>query len=107
MAWTLLLGFVALTLVFVWMLLVRYRIGALQDLLGTGELDSAIRQRQAEGMVADGVEPGPTLVPRPRCPAPQWSRPAGHRRQSTASVHPAVQPSSRQPAGRPVSEVSR
>ncbi len=49
MAWTLLLSFVALTLVFVWLLLVRYRIGALQDLLGSGELDEAIRERQAEG----------------------------------------------------------
>lgn len=49
MAWTLLLGFVALTLVFVWALLVRYRIGALQDYLGSGELDAAIRERQAEG----------------------------------------------------------
>ena len=34
MAWTLLLGFVALTLVFAWMLLVRYRVGALEDWLG-------------------------------------------------------------------------
>ncbi len=51
MAWTLLLGFVALTLVFVWMLLVRYRIGVLQDRLGTGELDVAIRERRAEGVV--------------------------------------------------------
>ncbi|HEX4244448.1 MAG TPA: cytochrome c biogenesis protein CcsA, partial [Acidimicrobiales bacterium] len=54
MAWTLLLGFVALTLVFVWMLLVRYRIGSLQDQLGTGELDTAIRQRQAEGVATVG-----------------------------------------------------
>lgn len=51
MAWTLLLGFVALTLVFVWMLLVRYRIGALEDHLGTGELDAAILERRAEGAV--------------------------------------------------------
>ncbi|MGO9028842.1 MAG: cytochrome c biogenesis protein CcsA [Acidimicrobiales bacterium] len=51
MAWTLLLSFVALTLVFVWMLLVRYRIGALQDYLGSGELDVAIRERRAEGTV--------------------------------------------------------
>ena len=49
MAWTLLLGFVALTLVFVWMLLVRYRIGVLEDWLGRGELDLALRERQAEG----------------------------------------------------------
>jgi heme exporter protein C len=50
MAWTLLLSFVALTLVFVWLLLVRYRIGALEDWLGSGELDMALRERQAEGV---------------------------------------------------------
>lgn len=56
MAWTLLLGFVAVTLVFVWMLLVRYRIGVLEDYLGTGELDVALRERQAEGAVTDEEE---------------------------------------------------
>ncbi|HEY5097326.1 MAG TPA: cytochrome c biogenesis protein CcsA [Acidimicrobiales bacterium] len=56
MAWTLLLGFVALTLVFVWMLLVRYRIGVLEDWLGTGELDVALRERQAEGGAAGEEE---------------------------------------------------
>ena len=56
MAWTLLLGFVAVTLIFVWMLLVRYRIGVLEDFLGTGELDVALRERQAEGSVADEEE---------------------------------------------------
>jgi heme exporter protein C len=49
MAWTLLLGFVALTLAFVWMLLVRYRIGVLEDWLGRGELDIALLERRAEG----------------------------------------------------------
>jgi hypothetical protein len=53
MAWTLLLSFIALTLVFVWLLLVRYRIGVLEDWLGSGELDMALRERQAEGLVAD------------------------------------------------------
>ena len=56
MAWTLLLGFLALTLVFVWMLLVRYRIGVLEDWLGTGELDVALRERQAEGAAMDEDE---------------------------------------------------
>lgn len=51
MAWTLLLSFVALTLAFVWMLLVRYRVGVLEDWLGTGELDVALLERQAEGGV--------------------------------------------------------
>ncbi len=66
MAWTLLLSFVALTLVFVWMLLVRYRIGALHDLLGSGELDEAIRERQAEGGTTTfGLVPprGATVAP--------------------------------------------
>jgi heme exporter protein C len=58
MAWTLLLGFIALTLVFVWMLLVRYRIGVLEDYLGTGELEVAILERQAEG--ATGPAPAAT-----------------------------------------------
>jgi heme exporter protein C len=56
MAWTLLLGFVALTLLFVWMLLVRYRIGILEDWLGTGEMDVALRERQAEGIAAGEEE---------------------------------------------------
>jgi heme exporter protein C len=58
MAWTLLLSFVALTLVFVWMLLVRYRIGVLEDWLGTGELDAALRERQAEGVAPDPAGDG-------------------------------------------------
>jgi heme exporter protein C len=61
MAWTLLLGFVSLTLVFVWMLLVRYRIGVLEDWLGSSELDVALVERQAEGTPVDrsrtGVDP--------------------------------------------------
>jgi len=50
------LSFVALSLVFVWMLLVRYRIGVLEDWLGSGELDVALRERQAEGMIDDEDE---------------------------------------------------
>ena len=57
MAWTLLLGFIALTLVFVWMMLVRYRIGALEDWLAANELDLALVERQAEGAPA-GPVPG-------------------------------------------------
>ena len=48
MALTLLLGFVALTLVFVWMLLVRYRIGVLEDWLAANELELALVERQSE-----------------------------------------------------------
>ena len=53
MAWTLLLGFVALTLVFLWMLLVRYRIGVLNDWLGSNELEAALQERRAEGTATD------------------------------------------------------
>jgi heme exporter protein C len=58
MAWTLLLGVVALTLVFVWMMLVRYRIGVLEDWVDGRELDAALAERRAE----DGstrLEPAP------------------------------------------------
>jgi heme exporter protein C len=50
MALTLLLGFVALTLAFVWMLLVRYRIGVLEDWLGANELGLALAERRSEGV---------------------------------------------------------
>ena len=63
MAWTLLLGFIALTLVFVWMLLVRYRIGALEDYLGTGELEVAILERQAEGAAGPAPVEAPAETP--------------------------------------------
>ncbi len=56
MAWTLLLGFVSLTLVFVWMLLMRYRIGALEDWIGTGDLDVAVAERRAEGLPVESAE---------------------------------------------------
>jgi hypothetical protein len=59
MAWTLLISFISLTLAFVWMLLVRYRIGVLQDWLGRGELDVALLERQAEGSPAGPVTVGP------------------------------------------------
>jgi heme exporter protein C len=49
MAWTLLLGFVALTLVFVWMLMMRYRIQVLSERLEGAELDLALHERWAEG----------------------------------------------------------
>jgi len=48
MAWTLLLGFVSLTLVFVWMLLMRYRIEVLAQALEGAELETALRDRWAE-----------------------------------------------------------
>ena len=70
MAWTLLLGFVALTLAFVWMLLVRYRIGALEDYLGSGELDLALLERQSEGAVVETASEPLSPVGDDRVPAP-------------------------------------
>jgi hypothetical protein len=49
MAWTLLLGFVALTLVFVWMVAVRYRIELLSDRTGAARLEVSLAERWAEG----------------------------------------------------------
>lgn len=54
MAWTLLLGFIALTLVFIWMLATRYRIEALRDRVGDDDLEVSLAERQAEG--TPGVE---------------------------------------------------
>ena len=48
MAWTLLLGFVAMSLVFVWMLLVRYRIEVLAARCEGVELEVSLRERWAE-----------------------------------------------------------
>ena len=63
MAWTLLLSFIALTLVFLWMLLVRYRIGVMEDWLGSGELDMALLERQAEGAGAQPLAVHPEVDP--------------------------------------------
>ncbi len=52
MAWTLLLGFVALTLVFVWMVAVRYRIEVLADRTGAEQLEVSLAERWAEGEVS-------------------------------------------------------
>jgi heme exporter protein C len=57
MAWTLLLGFVALTLVFVWMVTVRYRIEVLADRTDTERLEVSLAERWAEGD-ADAPAPG-------------------------------------------------
>ena len=49
MAWTLLLGFIALTLVFVWMVGVRYQIEVLADRTGAERLEVSLAERWAEG----------------------------------------------------------
>lgn len=63
MAWTLLLGFVAMTLVFVWLLAERYRIEVLRDADADASLESALVERWAEGGLS--------------APEPQTSTPAG------------------------------
>ena len=69
MAWTLLVSFIALTLVFVWMLLVRYRIGVLEDWLGSSELEVALLERQEEGLASgDGLASAAEPVDRYRAP---------------------------------------
>lgn len=65
MAWTLLLSFVALTLVYAWLLAHRYRLAALADLEEGEGLELAIAERRAEagGAPARGEEPaGADLV---------------------------------------------
>jgi heme exporter protein C len=54
MAWTLLLGFVAFTLAFIWMLAVRMRIETLSDALEGASLELALDERWAE---ASGQDP--------------------------------------------------
>jgi heme exporter protein C len=52
MAWTLLLGFVSMTLVFLWMLLQRFRLEVLADSAVDAGLDAALAERWAEGDAA-------------------------------------------------------
>ena len=76
MAWTLLLGFVAITLAFIWMVAVRYRIEVLRDEIGEEELEVSLAERRAEsGTVEAGfasAEATPTMALQPR------PEPAGH-----------------------------
>ena len=54
MAWTLLLGFVAFTLVFLWMLVTRYRVQVLADTVEGRDLDLALHERWTEGGLSRG-----------------------------------------------------
>lgn len=67
MAWTMLLGFVAMTLVFVWLLLVRYQVEVLQDRVGDEQLEVSLAERWAEGGAALGAGGaalgGPSTMP--------------------------------------------
>jgi heme exporter protein C len=53
MAWTLLLGFVSITLLFAWMVAQRYRIATLSDAAAEEGMEQALAERWAEG-----AEPG-------------------------------------------------
>ena len=55
MAWTFLLGFIAFSLVFVWLLGVRYRIEVLQDQVGDQEMEVSLAERWNEGTELVGV----------------------------------------------------
>jgi heme exporter protein C len=49
MAWTLLLGFVSITLLFAWMVVQRYRIATLADAAAEESMEEALAERWAEG----------------------------------------------------------
>jgi heme exporter protein C len=55
MLWTMLLSFVAFTLVFVWLLAMRYRIEVLQDAVGDQELEISLTERWSEDAELVGV----------------------------------------------------
>ncbi|HEY1651971.1 MAG TPA: cytochrome c biogenesis protein CcsA [Acidimicrobiales bacterium] len=55
MLWTMLLSFVAFTLIFVWLLAVRYRIEVLQDAAGDQELEISLTERWSEDDQLVGV----------------------------------------------------
>ena len=57
MAWTMLLGFVAFTLVYTWLLVHRYRLETLQERLETEGLSVALAERRAEAAEGTGVAP--------------------------------------------------
>lgn len=63
MAWTLLLGFVSITLLFVWMVGVRYRIATLADSAADETMQRALNERWAEGgddaVATDADDPRP------------------------------------------------
>ncbi len=74
MGWTLLLGFIALTLVFVWMVIMRYEIEVMRDQLGDVEMEVSLAERRAEGDPA-GAPAVPVAVE--TTATPMASEPAG------------------------------
>lgn len=83
MAWTLLLGFVAFTVVYAWMTLTRYRSLALADAAADARLERALAERVAEGasVRAPLGAPGADLPAPERAPAGAFvALPGGERR---------------------------
>ncbi len=64
MAWTFLLGFIAFSLIYVWLLGVRYRIEVLQDQVGDQEMEVSLAERWNEGTELVGRRV--VRAPRPR-----------------------------------------
>ena len=58
MAWTMLLGFVSMTLLFSWLLIHRFRLEQYEERLETDGLDLAIEARRAEGRISTGAGAG-------------------------------------------------
>jgi heme exporter protein C len=59
MLWTFLLGFIAFSLIFVWLLGMRYRIEVLQDHVGDQELEVSLAERWDEGAELAVAAPAP------------------------------------------------
>jgi heme exporter protein C len=56
MSWTFLLGFIAFSLLFVWLLGVRYQIEVLEDAVGDQELEVSLAERRSEGSAPTGTD---------------------------------------------------
>ena len=67
MSWTFLLGFIAFSLVFVWLLGVRYQIEVLEDAVGAHELEVSLAERWSEGAPGQPV-PGELVGATSRVP---------------------------------------
>jgi heme exporter protein C len=63
MAWTFLFGFISFSLVFVWLLGVRYQIEVLQDQVGDQEMEVSLAERWSEDTDLVGVGPGAPAAP--------------------------------------------
>jgi heme exporter protein C len=78
MAWTFLLGFIAFTLIFVWLLGLRYQIEVLQDQVGDQEMEVSLAERWSEGnddVGRPGRHAGSELVGVGSAPSPTPSTP--------------------------------